>query len=87
MSFLHEDLIRSDPFSGQQPIHHISCNICEAVIATRVAERQLFMIQAQKVQDGGMEIVHVDGVAGDVDAVVIGGAINAAGLDARACEP
>ena len=45
------------------------------------------MVEAEEVQQRGVEIVDVDGVAGDVPAEVVGGAVNVSGVDAAARHP
>ena len=40
-----------------------------------MAEGQPFVVEAQQVQDRGVEVVDVDGVLGDVDAVFVGRAV------------
>ena len=45
------------------------------------------MVDAHQVEDGGVEIVDVDRVLGDVVAVVVGRADAGAGVDAGAGQP
>ena len=45
------------------------------------------MIDAQAVEDGRLQIVHVDRIFGDVVSVVVGLAERDAGLDPAACHP
>jgi hypothetical protein len=45
------------------------------------------MVEAEEVVGRGVEIVDVDAIFGDRDAVVVGGAVDEAGLDAAACQP
>ena len=58
----------------QNLLHHAPRHVGQAEVAAGVAERQLLVVQPQQVQDRGVEVVDVDGVLGDVDAVVVGGA-------------
>ena len=44
------------------------------------------MVEAHQVEDGGLEVVDVDLVLGDVEAEVVGFAVGDAGLDAAAGE-
>ena len=45
------------------------------------------VVEAEEVQDGGVQVVDVDAVFGGGDAVVVGGAVDEAALDAAAGEP
>ena len=45
------------------------------------------VVDAQAVQDRGVQVVDVDGVLDDVVAVVVGLAVGDAGLDAAAGQP
>ena len=46
--------------------------IGEPVIAALVAVGEFFMVDAEEVEDGGIEIVDVDRVLGDVVAPIVG---------------
>ena len=50
-------------------------------------EGQAFVVDAQAVEDRGVEVVDVDGVLDDVVAEVVGLAVDDAGLDAAAGQP
>ncbi len=50
-------------------------------------ECQLGVVDAQAAKDGRLQIVHVDGIFGDVVAVIVGFAERHAGLDAAAGHP
>ncbi len=45
------------------------------------------MVESEQMQDGGMEVVHMDFVFGDLKPDVIGGAVDMAAFDAAACHP
>ena len=59
-------------------------HVREAEVAALVAEGEAFVVEAEEVQDGGVEVVGVDGVFGDVEAEVVGLAIDGAGPGAAA---
>lgn len=62
-------------------------DVGQPVIASVVAVGEFFVIEAHEVENGGVEVVHVDFTAGDADAVFVGGTVDEAGFDAAAGEP
>ena len=74
-------------FLCKNSVHDISRHVRQAIVAARVAVGEAFMVEAHEVEDRRVKIMHVDRVAADVDAVVVGLAIDGAGLYARAGEP
>ena len=62
-------------------------DVGEAVVAALKFEGELFVIDAEKVEDGGMEVVDADGILGDVIGVVVSLTDGLAGFDAAAGEP
>jgi hypothetical protein len=50
-------------------------HIRQTIIAPGVAIGQLFVIDAEEVQDGGLEVVNMNGGADDAVAEVVAGAI------------
>ena len=62
-------------------------HVGQAVVAAGVAVGEAFVVEAHQVQDRRVEIMHVDRVVADVDAVVVGFTVNGAGLHTRAREP
>src|ERR1051326_170338 len=73
--------------SGQDALDDFAGNIGEAIVATLESESQAGVVEAELLQDGGLEIVHEDGVVGDVVTVIVGGAVGDAWFDSRAGEP
>lgn len=73
--------------SGEDGLDHVSGDVGEPVIASVVAVGEFFVVEAHEVEDGGVEVVDVDFVVGDADAVVVRGAVDDAGFDAAAGEP
>ena len=51
-------------------------NICKPVLAPLVFEGQLFVLDPQQMQNRRIEVMHVDGILGDVVAVIIGAAMH-----------
>ena len=62
-------------------------DVGQPVVAALEVVGQPFVVDAQEVEDRGLEVVDVDGVLGDVVAEVVGLAVGDAGLDAAAGEP
>src|ERR1700704_5832237 len=50
-------------------------------------ERQFGVVDTQAVQNGRMQVMHVDRILGYVVAVIVSLAVGNAGLDATACHP
>ena len=86
----------------QQLLHDVPVHVGEAEVAALVLVGELRVVDAQQVQDRGLQVVDVDGaggelvfggldrvavVVGDVVAVVVGAAVGEAGLDAAAGQP
>src|SRR2546423_8183451 len=62
-------------------------HICQAEMATLEFKGELFVVDAEAVQDGGVEVVDVDGAVNDVVAVIVGFAVGNARLDAASGHP
>ena len=62
-------------------------HVGEAEVATGVPVGQAFVIDTQKMQDGGLEIMHSDNVLGDVVSQFITCTMNHAALDSRTGHP
>lgn len=62
-------------------------DVSEAVVAALELEGEFGVVQTEAMEDGGVEVMDVDGVLGDVVTEVIGGAEGEAGLDAAAGHP
>ena len=73
--------------SGQDVLHHMPVDVGEAEVAAGVAVGELLMVQAEDVEDGGVEVVDVDFVLLGEVAVVVGGAVGDAALHAAAGHP
>ena len=73
--------------SRQDLLHHLAFHIGEAEIAATVAIREPFVVEAEEVQHGGVEVVDVDLAIDALGAVVIAFAVTVAGLHATAGHP
>ena len=73
--------------SCEDSLNDVSRYIGQTKIAATVAERELFMIEAEEVEDGGVEIMGVDWVFSNRVCDFIGRAINHAAFDSATCKP
>ena len=62
----------------------MSRHVCQPVVATLETVGQALVIDAEKVQNGGLEVVDVNRIDDGIEAEVVGGAVGDAGLDAAA---
>src|SRR5262249_50248855 len=53
---------------GQQLPDYLSAHVGQAIVAALEAVRQAFVVEAEQVQDRGLEVVDVDRVASDAKA-------------------
>src|SRR6185312_7163551 len=81
---VHTSLLCVNNALREQRFDHISMHIRQAEIAALEAEGELFVVDAEGGEDGGVEIVDMDAIADDVVAIVIGFAVDDARLDAAA---
>ena len=68
-------------------MYHVSADVRQAKVATAVSIRELFVIESEEVQDGGMEVVDVDLIFSDLIAVFVCRAIGHASADSGASQP
>ena len=73
--------------SGDQLLDNLAENIGEAVVPSLMLVGKPFMVDAQEVQDRGVEIMHVDARGDDAVTEWIGRAVGDAGLDAATGRP
>jgi len=73
--------------SGQDWPDDFAIHVGEPIIAALETVGQFRMVDAQAVQDRGVQVVNRDRVLDDVEAVVIGFAVHGARLDAAAGQP
>ena len=62
-------------------------HIGEAEVAALIAEGQALVVESEQIQHGGVEVVRVDRVFGDVEAEIVGLAVNGARFDAATGHP
>ena len=73
--------------SGDDVMNDVAFDIGQAEVAAGVAVGEAFVIEAEQVQDRGVQVVNVDLVLGRVVAVVVGAAVAQAALHAAAGQP
>jgi hypothetical protein len=49
-------------FSPHDPMHELAMHVGEAVVAALVAEGEAFVIEAEEVEQRGVQVMRVDGV-------------------------
>ena len=67
--------------SGQDFRHDFAVDIREAVVAALEAVREFGVIEAELVQDRGLQVVNVDGLLRDVVADLVGGTVDKSRLN------
>src|SRR3989442_23453 len=72
--------------SGEDVLHNAPMDVSEPEIAARVAVGEAFVIDAEKMEDGRMEIVYVNRMLGHIDAELVRTAVSHSTLDATTRE-
>ena len=67
--------------------HHLTTHIRKSKISALVAVGEAFVVDAELVEDGGTEVVGIDGVFHHVVAIIVGFAISCSALEASASDP
>lgn len=68
-------------------MHDATGDVGQAIVSTGMTIRQAFVIEAHQMQDCGMEIVNMDDVFSNVDAVAVRFSMRDAGLHAATGQP
>src|SRR5205823_4033476 len=71
----------------QEFLHHFSRHVSQAEVAALEFVSELSVIEAEELQDRGVQVVDVDGILDDVPAEFIGLAEDGAGFDAATGHP
>src|SRR5438552_13135725 len=66
---------------------HLSVHVSQPVVSSLEFVGEPFMIDAEEVENGRLQVMDVDGIFYDVVAEFVSRAINYAGLYARPCHP
>ena len=67
--------------------HHVAMNIRQPEVATRGAEGEFFVIEAEQMHDRGVKVMHVDFVLGCGKAKLVRGTMNVAAFHAATRHP
>ena len=65
-------------------LYHVAVDVGEAEVAALEAEGEFLVIEAEEVEDGGLEIVDVDFIFHNGEAEFVGLAVAEAAFDAAA---
>ena len=84
---LREAKGRGKYFLGQEVADDFAVDVGEAIVAAAVAVSEAGVIHAEEMEDGGVEVVHVNAIFGDGRADFVGAAVGEAAFNARAGEP
>ena len=68
-------------------MHDVAGDIGKSIVATSEAVSQAFVIDAKQMQDRGLQIVYVDGLFSDIEAEVVGTAVNVSLANTTSGEP
>ena len=72
---------------GKNFLDDVTSHVCQPKVTSRILERQPLMVQAQQVQDRGMQIVHVDFVGDGFESQFVGGPVCDAAFEAASGQP
>src|SRR6185503_14273534 len=75
------------PILRQNIPDHLPLYIGETEVAAGVAVGELFVIEAELVQQGGVQVVDGDAVLYGLESELVGGSVSDTGLDAAAGQP
>lgn len=73
--------------SGQHVFHNVAVDVSEAVVASGVAEGEAGVIDAEQMQDRGVEVVNMDTVFRDSGGDFIGAAVCHSAPDSSSGQP
>ena len=66
---------------GEDRCNEIAVDICQSEVPTLEAIGEFCVVDTEQVKDSGIEVVHVNGIFGDVVAIVIGFTVDSAFAD------
>ena len=72
---------------SNEVVHDFAVHVGEAEVTASGTKREFLVVEAEKVEHGGVEVVDVDGVHLGFEAEFVCRAVDVAGADAAACEP
>ena len=68
---------RGAGYSSQEVFDDVAVDVGEAEVAAGVVIGEVFVVEAEEVKDGGLEVVDVDLFVSNMEAEVIGGTVGA----------
>src|SRR5262245_57726566 len=68
-------------------MHDASMDVGESEVASGIAVDELFVIEPEQVQEGGMQVMHMNRLVDGLESKLVGGAVRDAALDAAAGQP
>lgn len=68
-------------------MNNMTMHVRQAEVTAGVAECKSFVVEAQQMQDRGMQVVHVNSLFDRIPAEFVSGSVNIAALDAAAGQP
>lgn len=71
----------------QQIFYHFAVDIGQTEVSTSISVGEIFVIETEQVENGGVEIVDVDGIFDGFEAEIVGLAVLIAAADAATCHP
>lgn len=72
---------------SQNALDHFAMHVGQAVVPALEAKGQTFVIEAEQMQQRGLQVVDMDFVLGDREAEVVGLPVHRTTFDARAAKP
>ena len=72
---------------GEEGLYHFAFDIGQAEVAAGIAVGQRFVVEAEQMEDGRVEVVDVDFSLGDAQADVVGGSVDMPAFDSAAGHP
>jgi hypothetical protein len=69
---------------GQHAADDLAVDVGKSVLPALVAECETRVIDATKVHDGGLHVVDVHGIGGNIPSKLVGGSVNVPAFDATA---
>lgn len=75
------------PCSAEYVVHDVTGDIGESIVSSGEAPGQAFVIDTKLVQNGGLQVVNVNGLFGDIETEVIGASVYVSSANAASGEP
>jgi hypothetical protein len=73
--------------SHKDLLYDLAVDIGETVMTSLETVGEAFVIDSEAIQDGGLQVMHVDWVFSDIEREIVGGAVSDAGFDPATGQP